>query len=564
MVRQLYRMYLYIVSIALLVLAAVGLAVLLNTIFSYTPLRGAYRAAPTQPELVQSIVFAVTAWIIAAALGALHLRLIRRDIALYPEAGSGAVRAFFLNAFEAIAAFVTVFTGSATFSALAYAGPYNYGDNTVQPSAAIAALLMTAALEMERRRIAVAPGAATVFQRLHLFGVPVILLAITVLGSWNAAMQTTQQDLLIRTNIYSPLDPNACGPGVDGPVNGVCSLPNPLFLWLAVLVPIAAIAFYAFVARRDLRSLIRMVAHIVSLCVGIGALIVGVVRGVELLLRAMFGVAVQWSDVAHPWNAQYDFLSPLSIGVLVVVVYGLWLRAERDYLPPGAQITQLVTEAVAAVIFAVAFWWGVGRVAYTAFQLFGNSTGGSLGPQWAAALALVVGGLAYIPLAVHLRVSTAEDEHSAPRRGFILALLAGGIVTGAVGLTMTLYAVGTNLLGAPLGDWQQTVRAGLAALVVGVILVVSYGWTALQEHSIESLFRRLKEATALPKAPAAPTQPQRAAPEVPEAVGDITAKIEDILKQYGEHTISLKDATERIKALSQIEAQASDQQPVHV
>jgi hypothetical protein len=86
----LYRVYLYIVSIALLILAVVGLGILLNTLLTYTPLRGAYRLEPEQRELVQSVVFAVTAWIIAAALGALHLRLIRRDIAEYSEAAVAA------------------------------------------------------------------------------------------------------------------------------------------------------------------------------------------------------------------------------------------------------------------------------------------------------------------------------------------------------------------------------------------------------------------------------------------------------------------------------------------
>jgi hypothetical protein len=158
--------------------------------------------------------------------------------------------------------------------------------------------------------------------------------------------------------------------------------------------------------------------------------------------------------------------------------------------------------------------------------------------RWAAAIALAVAGLAYIPLAVHLRLSTAQTENSTPRRGFILAMLAGGIITGAVGLTITLYTLGTNLLGAPLSDWQQTAQGGLAALVVGLILVVSYGWTALQERSISSLFKRLREATATPV---------QAHETEMAGDADVTAAIEQVLKEYEAHGIDLHEATERIK-----------------
>lgn len=551
MARQLYRMYLYIVSIALLVLAAFGLGMLLSALLAYTPLRGSYRLEPGQTELIQSIVFAVTAWIIAAALGALHLRLIRRDIAEYPEAARGSVRAFFLNGAEAIAMLVAVFTGSSGFTTLAYAEPGTPADTTGQFSAAVVALLLVIVFEVERRRYLTVSGAPVVFQRLHMFGVPIVMLLVTTLGYWGSAMLTSVEEVLIRANLYNPIASNACATTPYGYAVGPCSLPNAVFLWLAVLIPAAAVVFYAVAAWKDMNSLIRTVAHIGSLCLGIGALLFGLVRGIELLLRWIFGIPVQWSDVAHPWNAPYDFISPLSIGVLLVVIYGLWIRAEKADLPPGARTMQLATEAAVAVIFAAAFWWGTGRVAYTIFQWFGASAGDSFETQWAGAIALAVAGLAYIPLAVHLRLSSKEAEGSAPRRGFILALLAGGIVTGAVGLTITLYIFGTNLLGAPLTDWEQTVRAGLAVLVVGVILVVSYGWVALQERSIASLFKRLKEVTATPQVPVVATQE----PVIGEArEADVTEAIEQVLKEYEGHRIGLHEAAERVKTLTHVGA----------
>lgn len=558
--RQLYRVYLYTVSIALLVLAAVGLGVLLSTLFAYTPLRGSFRLEPTQQELVQSLVFAVTAWIIAGALGALHLRLIRRDIAEYAEAGGGVVRSFFLNGAEAVGILVAVFTGANAFSGLAYADQYSAGDATVPFAVAIASLLLVIVLELERRRHRPAPGAAMVFQQLHQFGVPLILLIVTVLAYWGVAMRTTVARVLMDTKIYTPLDLNACGPGQFNPAEGPCSLPSPGFLWLATLIPIIAVAVYAWMARDDLRSSIRTVTHIGSLSVGVIAALFGLVGGIELGLRALFGLPVSWSDIAHPWYAQYDFISPITIGVLLIVAYGLWIRAEKAQLPPGAQVTDLVTEAVAATIFAGAFFWGIGSIAYATYQWIGGVGAASMAAQWASAIALTVGGLAYIPLAIHLRLTTGRTKVSAPRRGFVLALLAGGTVTGAVGLTITLYTLGTNILGAPVGDWEQTVRGGLAALTVGVILVVAYGLAAAQEHSIKGLFNRLKEATAIPKTATGPLP----APEtVTSEMANVTASIEQTLKEYEAHTIGLREATERIQSLMRAGPRAEQAELTH-
>ena len=47
MARNLYRIYLYIVFIAMLIFAAVGLGMLLQSLYSFTPLRGAYGTIPT-------------------------------------------------------------------------------------------------------------------------------------------------------------------------------------------------------------------------------------------------------------------------------------------------------------------------------------------------------------------------------------------------------------------------------------------------------------------------------------------------------------------------------------
>lgn len=559
MMRQIYRVYLYLVSIALLVLAMVGLGSLLSTIFAYTPLRGSQRPAPIQQELVQSLVFAVTAWTIAGILGWLHLRLIRRDIAEYPEAGRGGVRAFFLNGTEAIAALVAVIGGSTAFSTLAYSEQPYITDTTGAFATAIASLALVTVIEWERRRYPVATAPAAVFQRLHTFGVPLILLIVTVVSSWETAMRTSVGALLIQAGIYSPVDPNACGQNPTVIPLGPCALPNAGFLWLATLVPLAAVALYGLLARNDFDSLIRVATHIASLCLGLAATEVGLVRGIELALRGAFGVPVGWSDIAHPWSAAYDFVSPLSIGLLLLGVYGLWLRAEKNRLPTGPRMTYLIAEVFAALILAGAFWWGIGQLAYTGLLWLGGISE-PFAALWAGALAPAIVGAAYIALALHLRRFTAQAEENAPRRGFILALLAGGIVTGAVGLTVTIYTLSTSLLGAPLSNSAETVRAGFAALLVGVILVVSYGWIALQEHSLTTLFKRLKAAVTIPASPAGSAE-LAAANAHQEA--DVTAAVEQVLKEYAAHNIGLHEGTERIKALVHPDSESSERELAH-
>ena len=194
------------------------------------------------------------------------------------------------------------------------------------------------------------------------------------------------------------------------------------------------------------------------------------------------------------------------------------------------------------MIFAVAVWWGAGRLIYSILEWVMGDSAVALAGNWASALALMIAGLAYLPLALHLR-RTTQAETSAPRRGFVLALLAGGIITGAVGLTITLYTLGTSLLGAPLNDWQQTVRGGLAALVVGLILAITYGLIALQERSIGALFKRLRAATS------GPAQAHVAESSTAPGASGRTAAIEETLTGYAAGRLSLQEATERIEKL---------------
>src|SRR5436309_14926901 len=109
MARNLYRIYLYIVFIAMLIFAAIGLGMLLQTLFSLTRLRGAYGTIPTTTSIVQVIVFFVVSWIIAAFFGILHYWLIRRDMQNDATARRSAIRSFFLNITQLIVATLAIF-----------------------------------------------------------------------------------------------------------------------------------------------------------------------------------------------------------------------------------------------------------------------------------------------------------------------------------------------------------------------------------------------------------------------------------------------------------------------
>src|SRR5260370_14620764 len=101
MARNLYRFYLYIIFIGMLILAATGLDMLLQPLLALTPLHGG-DSIPSNAVIVRAAVFAVVAWFIALVLGGSHYWLIRRDMRADPAAGSSRGRAFLLNSTEAV------------------------------------------------------------------------------------------------------------------------------------------------------------------------------------------------------------------------------------------------------------------------------------------------------------------------------------------------------------------------------------------------------------------------------------------------------------------------------
>ncbi len=430
MARNLYRIYLYSVFIAMLIFAAVGLGMLLQTLFSLTPLRGAYGTIPTNAAIVQVTVFFAVSWFIAALFGILHYWLIRRDMHNDPAAGSSAIRSFFLNITELIDAPLAIVV-SAT-GVIAQLGHDPAFDLTSSAAFATTALLLLVVLEFERQRSQAGAGAAMAFQRLHLYGVQLILL-IFLTFSWNNT--------------------------------------------------------YGFFTRNDSASLLRSILHFASFAYGVGLILYGISRAIELGILTLFNVSLSASEILN----NYNFAALITLGLLITGVYIIWLRitARKEFSAQGRVTTILIGEAIITALFAAAFWWGIALVLLNVFQMIAGITTGLR--EWAPALALIVTGLAYIPFDFNLHHRFKHDAAAAsdPRRGFVYAMLAGGILSTAIGGAVALYSLGTNLLGSPFENWQQVARVGASAFVVGVIILAIYLWTARREHLFSGLTKRL-------------------------------------------------------------------------
>ena len=179
MTRNLYRFYLYIVVVALLIFVMVIFGQVLQTLLALTPLRASYTAVPSSASITQSLVLALASWVIAGVLGGLHYWLIRRDMRNEPTASTSAIRSFFLNIPEAIAIILAVSTFGflviSTYAANALVG------STGSLAFAIPTLLLAIILELERRRTPTGAGLALTFRRLNLYGVQFFLLIFLII-----------------------------------------------------------------------------------------------------------------------------------------------------------------------------------------------------------------------------------------------------------------------------------------------------------------------------------------------------------------------------------------------
>jgi hypothetical protein len=501
---------------------------LLQELLLFTPLRGVYASIPTNSSIVQATVFFTVSWLIAALFGGFHYWLIRRDLRSDPAASRSAIRAFFLNMTELIVAPLAVFASST--AVIAQLGHDPAFDLTGSAAFAVTTLLLLVVLELERQRAQAGPGTAMVFQRLHLYGAQLILLIILTFSWFNTV------HLLSDAFVFGG---QASGSVPCGGFTG-CQGPNLLSIVASTLFIMLFWLGYGYVSRNDSTSLLRRILHFASFAFGAGLFLYGISKAIELGFLALFGVALPAGEILD----HYNFTAFISLGLLVAGVYTIWFRmlARKEPGRWGWATIVLIDLAIITVLFAGAFWWGVAFVLLNAFEGLG---GVQPGPRaWAAALALLVTGLAYIPLDLYLHRRYTEDASLAadPRRGFVFALIGGGILSAAIGGAVALYSLLTNLLGSPPENWQYLARTGVSAFVVGIFIVAIYLWTARRESLFSGVMRR-----TVPEETPPMVEPASLPRQLPPA--EISPTIDEVLDDLLAGKITRDEAAQRIQSM---------------
>ncbi len=544
MLHGLYRVYLYIVYIAMLTFAAVGLGMLLQTILAQTIFRD-QNNVPTSATTVQSGTFAVVSWLIAGLIGGLHYWLIRRDICSDHSAGGGAVRAFFLNFAEVLTLPLAVGIGASTISMLGQ----SYSSVSGSVAFAISALALWAWLDWERRRIQPNSGVAITFQRIHLYGVQLILLFI-LSANW---IPTVGQ--LVDAFFYG-----GKGSGITTCIGfTVCQQgPNLLSLAASTFFIILFWLWYGYLSHNDTASLFRRVFLFISYGFGFIFVLTGIYRIFTLLLLIILKVPLTPGEISGP-GAQYDIIAPLSLGLVVIVVYLYWLRRNAQLHPTTKAAISLIIQATTTAFMAATFWWGSGLLLLNVLETIAPSSTPLTTESWAYASALMITGAGYILLDILLRRCSMQTTLSAPLRGFVFALLGGSILAIAIGGAVALYAYSTAILGSPLDNWQYTAHTGLAAFIIGVIVAALYLWTGIRggivvrqskvSQSTQSLqsVQPATEIATITEVPASPPVPSAA----PVPIDTRSQAIGSVLDTLLAGSISRDEALARIEQLSE-------------
>jgi hypothetical protein len=505
MARTLYRIFLYFVVTVMLGFAAFSLGSLLSTLLRLTALRGG-AGAPTGSELVQNTVLAAIGLAFFLAVGGLFYWLIRRDIAQDPGAARGGVRSLFLNLAQAVAAIIALFAGVSAFEQIGQ--PFYSPDLSTPLAVTLVAVAVLALEQFERSRSTPGHGAPIALQRVHLYGVQVVVLLWSI-SLWSNAIYASIRVLFANWGLIA--DPCYTTLAERPPAPFECSLASELpGRWLAVVWAVAIWALYIWLVRADTQSVLRKVAQFLGFIVGLISTIVGVEQAAELAWRSAFGLE---SNVPAALATNYDFFQALVFGVVVLAVYGIWLLKEAPASPLGEQGTKLTAMALSAIVLGVPFYVAIVQLMHGLVESAVAGTALSH-ERLAASLGLLIAGLAHPVVAFALRQRTTPEAPVGPRRGFVLAGLAVGAVAGAIGAAISLYLLITALLGSPVGaNWPVNARLGAEVLLVGGYVAGMHLWRMLAEQKL--IPHRIPGVSP--------------APSVPVASGAIEAALDDLL-----------------------------------
>ncbi len=272
-------------------------------------------------------------------------------------------------------------------------GLYEATDVVTAMAFGVPVLVLVGLLEWERRRTQVNAGAALVFQRLHFYGVQVILL-IALSHAWFTQIRPLVDGIIFRGR--GTLE--SC----QSMGYSVCPTYHPVYFVVSLLWFIAFWLGYGWLTRKDNSIILRFIMHGVSFAYGIGFVVFGVYVGVKLIILPLFKLSASLKDVLG-LSPSYDFVSPLTFGILIAAVYHLWLSgaAKRGLINPS--VNALMESAIAAVVSAVVFWVGCGTVLYNTLQKMAPAPTAPDALSWISAIALVVAGLGYVPLEIYQR-----------------------------------------------------------------------------------------------------------------------------------------------------------------
>jgi hypothetical protein len=483
MARSLYRFYIYAVTTALLIFAISAIGSLLSTGLAFTRLRGPYQDIPTQAQFVQAVSYACITFLIAGFLGGLHYWLLRRDLRQEPQAVNSAIRSFFLNTTEGISVAFGVPLLGTTFSGLAAT---SYSGLSSICAAALSFLLLACLVHLERRHTGEPTGLALVFQRIHIFGVQlVLLLTVTVFFVFVPTIRDVIDTVFFRGTVQCE-------------VSSPCQPANPFWLLLALLWVAGSWIFYSWTARQDRSLATRLIFHGLGLAYGVAFLLRGCSLAIVVLLRLGYRDPIHLAEVLG-YQGSYDFFSSLLLGVLLIGIYTWSLNSSVRQELMRLEVLRLTILAIVGAVMAGAFWWGLGRLLYNALKIL-FPIHGVVGDHqaWFESWALVLCGACYILVDWYIRKVYKRDGElvAGPRRGYVLTLLGAGVLTGAIGLAVVLYTGVTALLGSAVSDWQLAAQGGLSAFLVGAVLVGIYLPTALRHHLFKGSESPQEEKTA--------------------------------------------------------------------
>ncbi len=282
----------------------------------------------------------------------------------------------------------------------------------------------------------------------------------------------------------------------------------------------------------------------------------------------MLKLSIAPGDLSGPY-AQYDIISPLSLGLVTIGVYLFWLRKTVLLHPTAKVSTNLSIQAITAIIMGVTFWWGCGLLLLNILETIAPSGIQLTSESWAFAIAIMLTGVGYIPLNILLQRRSTQEDLTAPLRGLNFAFLGSSILAIAIGGAVALYAYITALLGSPLdNNWQYTAHTGLAAFIIGVIIAAIYFWSSVRNGIFARRTRPTQPATAFAPGlepepevtltpslppnisvePAIPTAPLEQLAPLAQANGHATA-LGNILDALLAGSISREEAIARIEQL---------------